>query len=276
MASVHPTAIVHPDAELAPDVEIGPYCIVEQDVAIGSGTRLDAYSQVLRYTRIGNGCRLYSQSVVGGEPQDMKFKGEPSILEIGDKTIVREFVTIHRGTEGGGGITKVGGSCLLMAYVHIAHDCILGDNVILSNAAMLAGHVVVGSNAVIGGMTGVHQFVHVGDYAFVGAMSGLPQDVPPYLLASGSRAKLHGPNLIGLRRYGFSQEFLNALRSSYKRIFRAETPRKQAIEEAFNDFGHIPEMGVFFDFIRNSDRGLLSASVRNGESDSLAQDAEQD
>jgi UDP-N-acetylglucosamine acyltransferase len=263
--TVHPTAIIHPDARLAQDVEVGPFCTIEQDVEIGAGSRLDPYAQVLRYTRVGQNCRIHSQAVIGGEPQDMKFRGEPSTLEIGDNTVIREFVTIHRGTEGGGGVTRVGNSCLLMAYVHVAHDCILGDHVILSNAAMLAGHVVIGSHAVVGGMTGVHQFVHIGEHAFVGAMSGLPQDVPPYLLASGSRARLHGPNIIGLRRHGFSQEFLNALRSCYRRIFRSETPRRQALEESFKEFGHLTELGVFFDFIRNSERGLLSANVKNGE-----------
>ncbi len=275
MASVHPTAIVHPDARLAPDVEVGPFCHIEQDVEIGAGSKLDPYSQVLRYTRVGRNCRIYSQAVVGGEPQDMKFRGEPSVLVIGDNTTIREFVTIHRGTEGGGGRTIIGKSCLLMAYVHVAHDCILGDHVILSNAAMLAGHVSIGSHAVVGGMTGVHQFVHVGEYAFVGAMSGLPQDVPPYLLASGSRAKLHGPNLIGLRRYGFSQEFLNALRSCYRKIFRSEMPRKEAIEESSREFGQLPELGVFFEFIRNSERGLLSASIKNGDA-GLDSNPEQD
>ncbi len=265
MATVHPTAIVHPDAKLAPDVEVGPFCHIEQDVEIGAGSRLDPYAQVLRYTRVGRNCRIHSQAVVGGEPQDLKFRGEPSTLEIGDNTVIREFVTLHRGTQGGGGVTSVGNSCLLMAYVHVAHDCILGDHVILSNAAMLAGHVTIGSHAVVGGMTGVHQFVHVGEHAFVGAMSGLPQDVPPYLLASGSRAKLHGPNIIGLRRHGFSQDFINGLRSCYRKIFRSETPRRQALDEAFAEFGHLTELGVFFDFIRNSERGLLSASVKNGE-----------
>lgn len=265
MPQIHPTALVHKDAEIAQDAVIGPYCNVEGDVVIGAGTRLDAYAQVLRYTTIGAGCRIHSFASVGGEPQDLKFKGETTRCEIGDKSVVREYVTVHRGTEGGGGITRIGSGCLLMAYVHIAHDCLLGNGVILSNGAMLAGHVIVGDHAALGGMTGVHQFVNIGEHSFLGAKSGLGQDLPPYLLATGSRAKLHGPNLIGLRRLGYSQELLAALRSAYKRIWRSDIPRQEALAQVEEEFGQMPQVKSLVDFVRGSERGVVTASTRNGD-----------
>lgn len=264
MPEIHHTAIIHPEAQLADDVVVGPFCHVEQDVTIGPGSRLEAYAQVLRHTTIGKCCRIHSFASVGGEPQDLKFRGEISHCAIGDGSVIREYVTVHRGTEGGGGVTRVGRNCLLMAYVHVAHDCLLGDNVILSNGAMLAGHVIMDDNAAVGGMTGVHQFVHIGEYAFVGAKSGVGQDLPPYMLASGSRARLHGLNLIGLRRQGFSQELMAALRSAYKRIWRSETPRQEALSEVEAEFGHHPQVKRLVDFVRSSERGVLAAS-KNGD-----------
>ncbi len=270
MPHIHPTAIVHPGAELAQDVVVGPYCVIEDQVRIGAGTRIEASAQILRFTELGVNCRVHSFALVGGEPQDLKFRGEETTCSIGDNTVIREYVTVHRGTAGGGGITRVGSGCLLMAYVHVAHDCILGNRVILSNGAMLAGHVVIDDHAAVGGMSGVHQFVHIGEFAFVGAMSGIAQDIPPFLLASGSRAKLHGLNLIGLRRQEFTQEALAALRSAYKRIFRSDTPRQEALAEVETEFGHLPQIQKLLQFIRNSERGVLSASVKgeNGDTDS--------
>lgn len=264
MPVIHPTAIIHPKAELADDVLVGPFCHVEQDVRIGPGSQLDAYVQVLRHTTLGASCRVHSFASVGGEPQDLKFRGEESQCLIGDGTVIREYVTVHRGTEGGGGVTKVGDKCLLMAYVHVAHDCILGNGVIISNGSMLAGHVIMDDFSAVGGMTGVHQFVHIGENAFVGAKSGVAQDLPPYLLASGSRARLHGLNLIGLRRQGFSQELLAGLRTAYKRIWRSETPRKEALAEVDAEFGHLPQVKRLVDFVRSSERGVLAAG-KNGD-----------
>lgn len=264
MAEVHPTAIIHPDAQLADDVVVGPFCHVEQNVTIGAGSRLDAHAQVLQYTDIGAGCRIHSFASIGGEPQDLKFRGEVSRCVIGDRVVIREYVTVHRGTEGGGGETRVGEKSMLMAYVHVAHDCLLGKGVIISNGSMLAGHVVMDDYAAVGGMTGVHQFVHIGENAFIGAKSGVGQDVPPYLLASGSRARLHGLNLIGLRRQGFSQELLGALRNAYKRIWRSETPRKAALAEVEAEYGHLPQIKCLVDFVRSSERGVLAAS-KNGD-----------
>ncbi len=264
---IHPTAIVHPGAELGNDVEAGPFCVIQDRVVVGDRTRVEAFAQVHSYTRIGSDCRIFSYASVGGEPQDLKFSGEESWLSIGNRTTIRENCTINRGTAGGGGETRIGDNCLLMAYVHVAHDCRVGNGVILSNAAMLAGHVVIEDCAVIGGMSGVHQFVRVGEYAFVGAMSGLPQDLPPYMLAAGSRARMHGPNLIGLRRYAFSPEFIPALRTVYKRIFRSDTPRKEALDSVEAEFGHFPQMRTLVEFIRSSERGILSPSGKTGEVD---------
>lgn len=264
---IHPTAIVHPDSELGLDVEIGPYALIHEHVVIGDGTRVEAYAQIHSYTSLGKNNRVFSYAAVGGEPQDLKYRGEPTKLVIGDNNAIREYATIHRGTEGGGGVTRIGSGCLLMAYVHVAHDCTLGNGVILSNAAMLAGHVIIGDHSVIGGMSGVHQFVRLGEYSFLGAYSGLGQDLPPYILAAGSRAKMHGPNNIGLRRHNFEAELIPALRAAYKRVFRSDTPRQVALDEIETEFGHFLEIRSFVQFIRTSERGIISPSVKGEEED---------
>ncbi len=171
--TIHPTAIVHPDAALGNDVEVGPYAIIEDKVTIGDRCRIGSHAQILSHTTMGTDNTVFSFASVGGTPQDLKFQGEESYLVIGNNNSIREYVTLHRGTSGGGGFTRIADECLLMAYVHVAHDCKLGNNVILSNAAMLAGHIEIGDYAVIGGMSGVHQFVRIGECAFLGAMSGL-------------------------------------------------------------------------------------------------------
>ncbi len=257
--TIHPTAIVHPNAVLGADVEVGPYAIIEDKVTIGDRCSIASHAQVLPYTTMGSDNHVFSYAAVGGKPQDLKFQGEESFLVIGNNNSIREYVTLHRGTAGGGGITRIGDNCLLMAYVHVAHDCKLGDNVILSNAAMLAGHIEIGHDAVIGGMSGVHQFVRIGECAFLGAMSGLGMDLPPYMLASGSRARLMGPNAIGLRRHGLSHEVSTALRTAYKRIWRSEIPRKEALDEIAEEFSHIKEISRMLEFIAQSQRGVLPA-----------------
>lgn len=265
MASkIHHTATIHPDAQVGRNVEIGPGCVVEADVYIGDYTRLEPYSQIKRYTRLGNECHVHSFAVVGGEPQDLKFQGEESWLEIGDKTTIREFATIHRGTEGGGGTTRIGAGCLLMSYVHVAHDCQLGNGVILSNSVNLAGHIEIRDRAVVGGMTGVHQFTRIGEFAFVGAMSGVAQDIPPYTLATGNRAKLRGLNLIGLRRAGFSHDAISALKKTYMMLFRSGKERREALAEAEGLHGACEEVMRMIGFIRESERGVASA-MRNGD-----------
>lgn len=266
-ATIHPTAVVDPGAELGRDVSVGPFCIVERDVVIGDGTVLEGASQVKAHTRMGKGNRLYTHAIVGGEPQDLKFHGEKTLLEVGDNNVFREFCTIHRGTENGGGVTRIGNGGLFMAYVHVAHDCILGDGVIMSNASSLAGHVVIGDHVIIGGMSGVHQFVHIGEFGFVGAMSGLGQDLPPYMLCTGARAYLHGLNLIGLRRRGFPAETLSALKKAYKTIFRSGRERQEALAAVMDEFGEVPQVAKLVDFIRASARGIVTPAARGAGDD---------
>jgi UDP-N-acetylglucosamine acyltransferase len=257
--SIHPTAIVHPKAALGADVTVGPYCIVEERVEIGDRCVLDPFAQVKTFVRMGDGNRISSYAVVGGEPQDLKFHGEETWLILGDGNRIREHATLHRGTEAGGGSTTVGSGCLLMGATHIAHDCHLGDGVILSQAASLAGHIRIDDHAIIGGMSGIHQFVRIGEHAFVGAMTGVGQDVPPYMLATGSRAQLRGPNIIGMQRAGVSPETRAALKKAYRLIWRSGLGRQEALAEAEATLGGFPEVECLLAFVRSSERGVLSA-----------------
>lgn len=263
--NIHPSAVVHENAQLGVDVEIGPFSVIEDNVVIGDGSRIDSHSQVLQHTTMGKGNHVYSFASVGGVPQDLKYQGEVSQLVLGDGNTIREYVSLHRGTANGGGVTKIGNQCLIMGYVHVAHDCLLGDGVIMSNGAMLAGHVTIEDNAVIGGMSGIHQFVRIGAHSFLGAYSGLAQDLPPFMLAAGSRAKLHGPNMIGIRRHGFGADVLGALRSAFKTIWRSDIPRQEALENVEKEFGDIDPVLKMVEFIRNSERGVISAEAKNGD-----------
>ena len=262
--SIHPTALVDPRAQLGEGVVVGPYCVVEgEKVAVGDGTRLDAFAQVKSHTVIGRGNRIHSYACLGGEPQHLGFKGEDTMVEIGDNNVIREYVTVHRGTAKGLGYTRIGSGCMLMAYVHIAHDCELGDRVIMANAASLAGHVSIGDCATVNGMSGVHQFVRIGEFSFLGAMGGFSQDVPPYTIATGVRAKLHGLNLIGLRRGGFSRENIGALKKAYQLIWRSDLTREEALEEALATLGDAPEVVRLVEFIRGSERGVTPHTEAN-------------
>ena len=253
---IHPTAIVHEKAFLGQDVVIGPYALVEEKVELGDGCRLDAFAQVKSHTAIGRENHLHSYACIGGAPQDLKFQGEATWLRIGDRNIIREFVTLHRGTVGGGGVTTVGSECLLMAYVHVAHDCHVGDRNIYSNGVTLGGHVTVGNNVIIGGLSAVHQFVRIGENAFIGGKTGVAQDIPPYMLAAGERAKLHGPNLVGLRRMQMPAETIHALKSIYKILWRANGSKQEALAEVAAQYGHIPEAMRIIEFVRVSERGV--------------------
>ena len=193
------------------------------------------------------------------KPQDLKFQGEVTWLELGDDNRIREFATLHRGTEGGGGITRIGSRNLCMAYTHIAHDCQLGNDIVMSNGATLGGHVRVDDFAIIGGLSAVHQFGHVGTHAFVGGMTGVAQDLPPWMLAAGSRALVHGPNLVGLRRAGASRETISAFKQAFRLIWRSEMPRSEALDLLANDYANLPQVMEFVDFVRSSERGLCPA-----------------
>lgn len=256
--TIHPSAVVAPGAILGAGVTVGPYAVIEDDVRIGDGTVIDAGAQIKRFTTLGAGNHVHSMACVGGEPQDLKFHGEETRLEIGDRNKIREFSTIHRGTEGGGGVTRVGSDNLMMAYSHIAHDCIVGDNNVLANAATLAGHVIVGSEVVVGGLSAVHQFVTIGDFAFIGGKTGVAQDVPPFMLAVGERATLRGLNLIGLRRHGFSSEEISALKSAYKLIWRSNQERNEVMQQVETELGSFPQVMKLLEFIRASKRGTIT------------------
>lgn len=260
--TIHPTALVSPTAELGDNVVIAHCAIVEDNVIIGDHSRVEPFASVKAYTRMGKGNVIHSYAMVGGIPQDLKFHGEESWLEMGDNNNIREFATLHRGTEGGGGLTRIGSNNLFMAYIHIAHDCQVGSRVIMSNNATLAGHVIVGDGAILGGLCAVHQFTHIGAHAFVGGMSGVGQDVPPYMLASGPRAELHGPNLVGLRRMRGSRETLAAVRSAYRIIWLSGIPRQEALEKVETELSSVPEVLEIVAFIRASERGVLQASSK--------------
>ncbi len=267
-AQIHPTAIIHPNAELGEGVVVGPYVIIEDKVIIGAGTRIDAHATIKTFVRMGEGNHIYSHACVGGEPQDLKFHGEDSWLELGNRNRVREFSTLNRGTEAGGGLTKIGDDNLFMAYCHVAHDCRVGNNVVFSNAATLAGHVEVGDSAILGGLSAVHQFCRVGHNAFLGAMSGMSQDLPPYMLASaskGANSVIYGPNAVGLRRMGASQELIGALRQAYRIIWLQKNPRAEALDQVLREYGDFQEVADLVDFLRSAERGVLPASVEDQE-----------
>jgi UDP-N-acetylglucosamine acyltransferase len=226
-------------------------------VVIGERVRIGPNVVLEGPTTIGDECVLHPFSSIGGPPQDLKYKGEKTRLEIGARNTFRESCTINRGTAGGGGITRIGDQNLFMAGAHIAHDCQIGSGIIFANAATLAGHVTVGSFSTVGAFSGVHQYCRIGDHAFIGGYSVVTQDALPYALTVGNRAESHGINVIGLRRRGLSEEAIAALRRSYRRIFRSKTPLNEALESVLSEMGSIPEIQYFVSFIRSSERGVI-------------------
>jgi UDP-N-acetylglucosamine acyltransferase len=254
--SIHPTAIVDPKAELDTDVQVGPYAIIREDVSIGSGSQIGSHAVIEPFVSIGRDCRIFHFTSIGAPPQSLKFEGEKTYVKIGRGTIIREFVTIHRGTGFGGGITEVGEQNFLMAYTHIAHDCKTGRMVVMANNATLAGHITIGDYATVGGLTAIHQFVKVGDYAFIGGKSAVVKDIPPFVIAAGDRARLHGMNSVGLKRHGFSQNTINELKKAYRIIFRIGLTRNEALERVKAELEQIPEVVKFLEFIQSSQRGI--------------------
>ncbi|SDU62811.1 acyl-ACP--UDP-N-acetylglucosamine O-acyltransferase [Desulfobacula phenolica] len=253
---IHPTAIVDPLAEIDSNVTIGPYALIKSDVHIGSGTTIGPYTTIEQYTTIGENCRIFQYASVGGAPQDLKFHGEKTHLKIGRGTIIREFVTINRGTESGGGITEVGEENYLMAYTHIAHDCKTGKQVILANNSTLAGHIIIGDNVTVGGLVAIHQFVKIGDFAYIGGKSAVVKDIPPYVIASGDRATLHGLNNVGLKRHNFPKATLQELKKAYRIFFRIGLTVKQASERVKAEVEQLAEVKNFVEFIIESNRGV--------------------
>lgn len=253
---IHPTAIIDHAAELAPDVRVGPYCVIGPGVTVAEGTVMDSRVVVERDTAIGSGCHVGTGAVLGSPPQDLKYKGEPTRVEIGSNTLIREYATINRGTAARG-VTRVGRNCYIMTYVHIAHDCVIEDAVTLANAVQLAGHVHVEPHAIISGLTPVHQFVRIGTYAFVGGGSRVPQDVPPYTRAVGNPLRLYGINTIGLTRAGFPPDVQAALKHAYRILFNSDLTTVEAVEVLHRDPPIVSEVNRLIDFITRTERGVL-------------------
>ncbi len=252
---IHQTAIINKNAQIDSDVQIGPYCIIEGKVKIGKGTKILGHVVIQDGTDIGDNCTISSFASIGGPPQDISYRGEDTIVTVGHNNIIKEYVTINRGTPHGKGITKVGSNNFIMAYSHIAHDCVVGNNVIMANCATLAGHVEVDDFVIFGGLCAVHQFCKIGKYAFISGLTGVPKDIPPYVIAAGSRAKPYGLNVVGLERHNFSKEEILKLKKAYRILFRSSLPLSTSmkiIQEEL-DGEKIQEL---IDFIKNSKRGI--------------------
>jgi UDP-N-acetylglucosamine acyltransferase len=258
---IHPTAVVHPGATLGDNVSIGPYSVIGEKVVLGDGCRIGPHVVIEGATTIGPGTRVSQFASIGAPPQDVSYRGEDTRVEIGARVNVREYVTIHRGTVRGRGATIIGDDCYLMAYCHVAHDCILGDGVWMANSAHLGGHIEIGTRAILGGIVAVHQFVRVGEYALVGGVSGVAKDVPPYTLASGSRIYVYGLNEVGLRRNGFPPETIRQLKRAFKIAFRSSLRVEQAVEKIRIEMADVPEALKFADFLATSRRGTARVSL---------------
>lgn len=252
---IHSSAVVHEDAQLGTDVTVGPGAIIGPGVVIGDGTQIGAHALVERNTIIGAECILHHGAVLGTDPQDLKYEGEPTELVVGDRTVVREYATLNRGTRAAGR-TVVGADCLLMAYSHIAHDCVIGDHVILANSVNMGGHVEIGDWAIVGGLTAIHQFARIGAHAFVGGAARVAKDVAPYVRAAGNPLVMAGLNSVGLRRRGFDDETRRALKEVYRMVFASDMNVSQAVARAREELEPRPEIEEFLTFIESSERGL--------------------
>jgi UDP-N-acetylglucosamine acyltransferase len=253
---IHKTAIISKKAQLAEAVIVGPHCIIGDGVVIGKGSRLISNIVAEGDTRIGDGCTIYPFATIGLPPQDLKYKGEPTGLRIGANNTIREYTSIHRGSVGGSGLTIIGDNNYIMAYSHIAHDCIVGSSNIMANAATLAGHVVMEDYITLGGFVAIHQFTRIGSYAMIGGLSGINMDIPPYAIASGERAKLYGLNVIGLNRRGFPEETVKQLKKAYKVLFREKRTLKDALKKIKTEFPDLPEVRHLIEFIEKNTRGI--------------------
>lgn len=264
--TIHPTAVVDPKAELDSSVIVGPYAVIEAGVRIDAETKVEPHAVISGPTTIGKRNLISSFAKVGGAPQDLSYKGEPTELIIGDDNQIREYASIHRGTPHGSGKTIIGNSNLLMAYIHIAHDCKLGNNIILANVATLAGHVEVGDHASIGGLVAVHQFCRIGSFSYIGGVSGISLDVAPYVIIAGTRnrTRISGLNKIGLKRNGFSRETINKLDTAFRIIFRSPNLLlKDALEQARAEVPDCPEVTHLIEFFENSKRGVVKRTIED-------------
>ena len=252
---VHNTAVLDPDVDLGPGVVVGPYAVVGPGVTVGAYTEIGPHVLVERDTHIGEDCQIAKGAVLGTAPQDLKYQGEPSLLVVGDRTSIREYATLNRGTAASGR-TVVGSDCLLMAYTHVAHDCEIGNHVIISNASQMAGHVVIEDWAIISGLVAIHQYVRIGAHSFVGGASRISQDVPPYCRVVGNPPKLYGLNSVGLDRRGFAEDVRRALKQTYRILFQSDLNVTQGLERARGEVEPLPEVVLLLDFIRDSERGI--------------------
>lgn len=258
MSKIHPAAVIDANAQLDSDVEVGPYAVIGPDVKIGAGTVVQAHAYVGGHTTLGKRCQIFPFACVGTKSQDLKYQdGDITYVEVGDETTLREFSTVHLGTKPGE-VTRVGNHCLIMAYCHIAHGCNVGNEVIMSNVATLAGEVTVEDYAIIGGMCGIHQFCRIGTYAMIGGAAKIRQDCPPYMIAESytGDTRVLGPNIVGLQRRGFSSEVRAALKEAYRLIYREGLNRSQALERVKYEVADLPEIRVLVEFYQNSKRGV--------------------
>ncbi len=263
---IHSTAIVHPKASLADDVEVGPFCVIGEHVTIGTGSRLLSHVTVDGWTEIGERNEVHPFASIGGPPQHLGYKGEPTKVIIGHDNILREYVTINRATVEGGGVTSLGSKNFLMAYVHVAHDCRLGSHLIMANAASLAGHITIGDHAIIGGLSGIHQHVRVGSYSMVGGCCALGQDLPPFMRAAGGyRARMYGLNSVGLRRQGFSTDRVSVLKRAYDMLFRSGHRTAEAAKLAKAEFGDQPDVMTVVRFLEGTKRGICRSVGKDQE-----------
>lgn len=254
---IHPTAVVSPGAELAENVRIEAFSIIGPRVTIGSGSVVGPHAVIEGWTTLGERNQVFPFATLGYPPQDLSYRGEKTQLVIGNDNIFRESTTINRGTQRGGGVTRIGDRNLFMAYAHVAHDCVIGNNVILANATTLGGHVHIDDFAILGGIVAIHQFIRIGAYAFVGGKSGLRMDMPPYMLAFGAPGKLYGPNLVGLRRHGFPRNTIQALKQSYRIMFRSGLTVTEAIDRIREEVEAVPEVENLIQFmLGRSKRGV--------------------
>lgn len=259
---IHPTAIVSPKAKLDDEIAVGPYSFIGDHVVIGKGTKVGIHCVIDGHTTIGERCRIFTGAVVGSIPQDLKYQGEISYLRIGNDNIIREYVTINPGTQGGGGETVIGNENLIMAYAHVAHDCRIGNKTILANGATLAGHVIVEDRAIIGGLVAVHQFVRIGKLAIIGGCSKVVQDVPPYSTCDGHPAQFRGLNLVGLERTGVPSGTIRTLKQIYRFLYRMGLSKEHALEKILEEVDSFPETQEIVEFVQSSTRGICRGPGR--------------
>jgi UDP-N-acetylglucosamine acyltransferase len=269
-ALLHPTAIIDPGADIGADVSIGPYAVVEGNVVIGDGTVIGPHAVIGEYTTIGKQCRIFHGAAVGLIPQDMKFRGEKTGLRIGDRTTIREFCTLNRGTAARGE-TVVGSDCLLLAYCHLAHDCVLGDHVIISNNLAMAGHIEVGNHVTIGGVCAFHQFVRIGDYAMIGAFSYVSQDIVPFALTGSDPVRVADVNRVKLERCGFSRDRIRDIRRAFRTLFREKLKLEDAVASLAKEYPGNEDVKTIIAFVEKSERGLLRMKGSAVRSDSTGQ-----